>query len=81
LVSDEKIVVEFFIEVKIGKRLLVGWLIFNHLLHLLHAQLADRVEVLEDLGDHYLLLPAEGLAAWDSPTEGELHCLREVLLD
>ena len=28
----------------------------------------EDFEVLEDLGDHYLLLPAEGLAAWDSPT-------------
>jgi hypothetical protein len=56
LVSDEKVVVKFLIKVEIGQGLLVGRFTFNYFLHLLYAQLADRVEILINLSDHYLLL-------------------------
>lgn len=79
--GDEHIVIDAFVEVEVGQCLLVGRLGFNHLLHLLYVQLADRVQVLVDFTHYHLLRLAQRVAIGHSASEGKLDGLRKVLGD
>jgi hypothetical protein len=79
--GDEHVVVDLLVEVEVPQGRLVLRLQFDQLLQLLHAQLANRVQVLEYLADDDPFLLGERVGLRESAGEGELDCLREVLPD
>lgn len=81
VVGYEKIIIDLFIKVEIGKRVLVGRLILEYFLQFLYIEFADGIQVLIDLRDGDPLLFTERLTLSNALGESQLDGLVEVLLN
>jgi hypothetical protein len=79
IAGDKHIVIDTFIEVKIPQGLLVSRLCLYHLFHFLYVELANSIQVLEDLAYDHLLLPSQSNTLSNTSGKSELYCLRKIL--